>query len=346
MADRVLTKLELNRALLARQLLLERADLTIPRALERIGGLQDQYAPSGYIGLWTRLRAFDRGALTHALERSAVVQATMMRATIHLVSKHDFWPFWEAIEEPLLAWWFRSTGRAADRRRLRSVDRRSRALLAKGPLRRAEIMAGLGLAADDWAGVGLWTPLVRVPPSGTWDQRRADLFALAEDRIGPSHANVAEGRALLVRRYLAAFGPAGRTDISTFTGLPIPALDPVLERLSLRRFRDEAGGLLLDVRGGALPDETTPSPARFLPTWDASLLVHARRTGIVPEDVRPRIFNTRMPQSVGTVLVDGQVRATWRLVGARVRVEPLTPIPRRFAREVAQEASALGAFCA
>ena len=113
-SPRELTERELNRALLARQLLLERARVPIPRSLERMCGLQDQYAPGGYIGLWTRLDGFQRDDLTRALERRSVVQATLMRATIHLVSRRDFWPFAIAIDEPLREWWFRATKRRGD----------------------------------------------------------------------------------------------------------------------------------------------------------------------------------------------------------------------------------------
>jgi hypothetical protein len=342
----VLTQQALNRAVLARQSLLRRATLTVPRALERIAGIQDQYAPSGYIALWTRLEGFERRDLTRALERQTVVQATLLRATIHLVSRRDFWPFAMAIDEPLRAWWFRSTRRDVDRQRLRAIDRRARALLASGPMRRKEIVDALGLTPEDWAGVGLWTPMLRVPPSGTWEQRRADLFAVAEDRIGPPAIDPEAARKLLVRRYLAAFGPASRADIATFTGIPRALLEPVLASMTTRAFLDEHGAELLDIRGAPLPDPSTPAPVRFLPTFDATLFVHARRTGIVPEDIRPLIFNTKTPQSVGTVLVDGRVAATWRPDGDAIRVEPLVPIPRRWQRGVADEADALAAFCA
>jgi hypothetical protein len=343
---RVLTPEALRRAVLARQLLLGRERLTVPRALERMAGLQDQYAPSGYIGLWTRLAAFERDDLTRALERKTVVQATLLRATIHLVSRRDFWPFAVATEQPLLGWWFRTTGRRGDERRLRSIDRRARGLLAQRPMSRKELVEALRISAEDWVGVGLYTPLVRVPPSGTWERRRADLYATAEDWIGPPSMDVVDSRRYLVRRYLGAFGPAARADIGTYTGLPRQALDLVLEAMPLRRFRDADGAELLDVRGGALPEGDAPAPVRFLPTWDAALLVHTRRTGIVPGGIRPQIFNTKMPQSIGTVLVDGRVAATWSLDGGRVRVTPLVPIPRRWRRDVEAEADALAAFCA
>ena len=135
--------------------------------------------------------------------------------------------------------------------------------------------------------VGPWLELVRVPPSGTWAQRRAHLFQTAERWVGPEE-RVALDDALdqLVRSYLAAFGPAPRGDIALWAGVKARDLAPALERLTLRRFRDEQGKELLDVHRAPLPDPETPAPVRFLPTWDATLLVHARRTGILPEHFR------------------------------------------------------------
>jgi hypothetical protein len=309
-------------------------------------GLQNQYAPSGYIGLWTRLDALRRQDLTRALERRSVVQATLMRATIHLVSRRDFWPIATAIDEPLREWWFRSTKRRAEEKRLRAIDDRSRALLADSPKRKKEILQALGLTAGDFAGVGLWTPLVRVPPSGTWENRRADLFGLAEAWVGPSDSTPDDGQALLIRRYLGAFGPASRADIATFTGLPSKTVDAVTHRLPLREFRTEGGEPLLDLRGAPIPPTDVPAPVRFLPTWDATLLVHARRTQVLPDRYRPLIFSTKMPQSIGTFLVDGQVAGTWRSDAGRVTTSPFEPLPRTVKREVDQEAAALAAFIA
>ncbi|MEP6759520.1 MAG: winged helix DNA-binding domain-containing protein [Actinomycetota bacterium] len=341
MAERTLTERELNRALLARQMLLQRVSVPLPRALERMGFLQDQYAPSGYIGLWSRVAGFERADLNRALERRTVVQGTLLRATIHLVSRRDYWPVMTAIDEPLRDWWFRATKRGGERQRLQVIDRRARALLAHEPLRRAEIMTSLGLATPDWAGVGLWTPLLRVPPSGTWEQRRADRYGVAEDWIGPSSATPDAGRELLVRRYLAAFGPASRKDIASFTGLPMTLLASVIERLALRTFRDETGGELLDVRGAPLPAADTPAPVRFLPTWDAALLVHARRTQILPERFRPLIFHTKNPQSAPTFLVDGQVAGTWKHEGGKIALQPFEPLPKAVVRELEDEAVGL-----
>ena len=186
--------------------------------------------------------------------------------------------------------------------------------------------------------------MVRVPPSGTWEQRRADLYGLAEDWIGPSTATEADGREHLVNRYLAGFGPASLKDLGSWAGLPATTLRPVIDRLTLRRFRDEDGGELLDLPRAPLPDGETPAPVRFLPTWDATLLAHARRTQILPEKYRPRVFDTKTPHSVPTFLIDGQVAGTWRYDKGRLRVEPFRRLSKGSRSELDDEADRLAAF--
>jgi len=337
---RTLTQQELNRTLLARQLLLQRARLPIPRALERIGGLQAQYAPSMYIGLWSRLEGFHRAALTRALEHRTVVQATLMRATIHLVSKQDFWPFAVAIREPRRRWWERTH---PDRPRdMVAAAKRLRRFLADGPRRRAELEEFLG--RERALGVGAYVDLVRAPPSGTWEQRRADLYAAAEDWVGQEDVDVAAARELIVRRYLAAFGPATRGDLADWAGIPAGELTEPLDKLGLRRFQDEQGKELVDLPRAPLAAADGPAPPRFLPVWDATLLVHCRRTGILPEEYRQLVFNVKTPNSVNTFLIDGRVAGTWRYDGARVKVEPFDGVPRRARRELEDEAKRLAAF--
>jgi hypothetical protein len=314
---RVLSERELNRALLARQLLLEPSTMSLPRAIERVGGLQTQYSPSGYIGLRTRLDSFRRDDLTRALDRRIVVQAWMMRSTIHMASRRDFWLFSAAVREARRRVWargFRRSGREA----AAAADRVAR-ILADGPRRRAEIVRELGLDNAIWYGAMLWVDLVRVPPSGTWESPRADLFALASDWLGePPPATEEEGTQHLVRRYLGAFGPAARADIASFTGLPAAAVAPALERITVRRFVAVDGTELVDLPRAPLPDPDTPAPVRLLPVWDANLLTHARRTQILPERHRARVFNTKTPHSFNTFLVDGQVGGTWRSDAGRI----------------------------
>jgi len=335
----VLTQAELNRALLARQLLLERRRLALPRAVEQVGCLQNQYAPSGYVGLWTRIAGFERDALTRALERRALVQATLMRNTIHVVSRADYWPLVIAVRAERMAW-SRSVQRA-DEREVRRSAGRLRRFLAEGPRRQKEI-ADAGL----WVpGVGIWLDLVRVPPSGTWERRRADLFGLAEDWVGPEpELGEEEAREHLVRRYLGAFGPAPRRDIANWAGMSVGALAGALERLPLRKFSDEAGRELLDLPRAPLPPPATPAPVRFLPTWDATVLVHARRTGILAEEHRKRIFNVRNPQSERTFLVDGRVAGAWRYDAGRITLEPFGRVSRAARAELEDEAERLAAF--
>jgi winged helix DNA-binding protein len=335
----VLTQAELNRALLARQLLLERRRLSLPRAVEQIGCLQNQYAPSGYVGLWARIAGFERDALTRALERRALVQATLMRNTIHVVSRADYWPLVIAVRAERMAW-SRSVQRT-DARAVRRAAERLRRFLADGPRRQKEI-ADAGL----WVpGVGIWLDLVRVPPSGTWERRRADLFGLAEDWVGPEpELGEEEAREHLVRRYLGAFGPAPKRDIANWAGMSVRALAGALERVPLRRFRDEAGRELVDVPRAPLPPAAAPAPVRFLPTWDATVLVHARRTGILAEEHRKRIFNVRNPQSERTFLVDGRVAGAWRYDSGRITLEPFGRLPRGARAELEDEAERLAAF--
>jgi hypothetical protein len=339
---RTLTRRELNRALLARQLLLERGRLPLPEALERVGGIQAQYVPSMYVGVWSRLEGFERADLTGALERREVVQGTLMRSTIHLVSRADYWPLAIAVRAARREHWLRvypePTGRATA-----AAARRLRRELAGGSLRRAEVEALLG--KDRARGIHQWLDIVRVPPSGTWERRRADLYAAAADWIGEPQVSERDAMDILVRRYLAGFGPATRKDVASFTGLSLTTLGRVLGRLELRTFRsEETGEELLDVPDGALPEPDATAPPRFLPTWDATLLVHARRTGLLREEHRPRIFNTKSPHSFPTFLVDGMVAGTWRYEDGRIRLDPFAPLDAAAGQAVEEEAERLAAF--
>ena len=337
MAERVLTTRDLNRAVLARQSLLERRQAPLPRVVESMGGVQAQYAPSTYVGLWSRVEGLEREAVSRALERRSLVQATLMRSTIHVVSRPDFWPLTIAIRSERMAWSERAQG--TDSARMKRAAERLRRALVDGPRSAKELGELLQ------PGVGLWVELVRVPPSGTWERRRADLFGLAADWVGPEpELAEAEAREHLVRRYLGAFGPAPRQDIANWAGMRDGALREVTVRMKLRSFRDEHGAELLDLPRAPLPDPETPAPARFLPTFDAVLLVHARRTGILAEEHRKRIFHVRNPQSDRTFLVDGVVAGIWRYERGRIRLEPFGRLSRPARLELREEAERLAAF--
>jgi hypothetical protein len=344
-AERKLTRRDLNRALLARQLLLERSTAPIPTVLERMGGLQAQYAPSMYIGLWTRMEGFEREQLTRALERRSVVQGTLMRVTIHLVSKRDYWPLAVAIRRGRRQLWLRARQRQGiNERAIAAAAKRLRRELRKGQMSRKEIDALHGQGSVWTNGLNMWLDLVRIPPSGTWERRRADCYAAAEDWIGPGRVTREQATERLIRRYLGGFGPSTPAEIADWAGIPAKELSSALKRLKLRRLRADDGVELLDVPRAPLPDPETPAPPRFLPTWDATLLVHARRTGILPEEHRPKVFNARTPQSISTFLVDGAVAGAWRIEKGRVRLEPFRRLGRSTRRALEREAEGLAAL--
>lgn len=341
MADVILTQQALNRALLARQLLLERSTLSIQEAVEQVGGLQTQYAPSGYVGLWTRLRDFTRDALTSALEDRSLIQATLMRTTIHVVSRREFWSYASGVRQARRQWALRAPTAAGGESTMVEAATRLREALREGP-RTVKELGELG--AGFVGNLGLWVDLVRVPPSGTWERRRADRLALAEDWIGPCDATETTGREHLIRAYLRAFGPAAWSDIASWAGLSVGEARQGGEGLSLVRYRDADGRELIDLPGAPLPDPETPAPVRFLPHWDANLLVHARRSGILPEPYRPRIFSTRNPFSVGTYLVDGSVAGAWSVKDGRVVLDPFRELTTADRRAVEREREPLEAF--
>ena len=326
-----LSQRRLNRALLARQLLLERSRMPIGLALQRVGGLQAQYAPSPYIRLWSMLDRFELGDLTRALEKRRAVQGTLMRSTIHIVSPRDYWRFSAGIGPARQEWWLRTWGLEHRGLDLDAVGRSLRGELEGRTWQRKELDALLREKGSTiWSGA--WVELVRVPPSGTWERRRADLFQLAGEWLPPERVTEVEGLEHLLRRYLGAFGPARLIDAADWMGVPRAKLLPIVDRVELRTFETVDGKQLLDLPRAPLPPEDAPAPPRFLGTWDAALLVHARQTQILPERFRPLVFHTKNPQSAATFLVDGAVAGTWRVerTGAKamLRLDPFEPLPR------------------
>jgi hypothetical protein len=336
---KVLTTRQLNRALLARQMLLARSTYPIPRVLERMGGLQAQYAPAIYVGLWSRMVGLTRDQVTSALEKRSVVQGTMMRSTIHVVSAGDYWPLMVATGPARRDWFARVYEGPYTEADFAAASEVVKDLLASGPKPRSVLVDAVG--KDLWAGIDL--DMVRVPPSGTWDRRRADLYGLAEQWIPPVAMTMESCTEWLIRRYLGAFGPALPTDIGKWAGMP-DRITQALERMDLRRFQTEDGKEMVDLKRMGLPDADVPAPVRFLHVWDAILLVHARRKAVIAEEYRSIIFNTKVPQSMPTFLVDGTVAGTWKYEGNKIQLSPFAPIPRKWKRQLEEEARALAAF--
>jgi hypothetical protein len=276
--------------------------------------------------------------VTRALERRSLVQATLMRITIHVCSRRDFWPIALATRDARRDRWLRTRKGAFTAATVRAR------LEGGATLRRDELAALVGRERIE--GVGQWLDLVRVPPAGTWHRRRADVFGLAEDWLGPPPAGLTAeaGAELLVRRYLGGFGPATRAAIADWAGLRVGDLGPVLERLDLRELRTDTGADLVDLPRAPRPPADAPAPVRLLPTWDATLLGHARRAQVLPEEHRSKVFSTTSPQSLPTVLVDGRVAGTWRLEDGHVVVTPFGRFDGATRRAVAAEAERVEAF--
>jgi hypothetical protein len=114
--------------------------------------------------------------------------------------------------------------------------------------------------------------------------------------------------------------------------------------LRLRSYRSEDGDELVDLSSAPLPPADTEAPVRLLPVYDAILLAHARRAGVLHEKYRKLVFNTRMPHSVNTFLVDGQVAGTWRFDKGRVNIEPFERIDASARRQLDEEADRMAAY--
>ena len=340
MAERVLTLRELNRAALARQLLLERKRLSPTAVIERLVGMQAQWPPAPYVGIWTRTTGFDRKTLERELVRGKVVKATAMRQTLHLVTKRDYALIRAAQSETNYPW--ESTV-------AKSLAPSVRALAADGPVTADEGIAHVerhdlaGVSARRaWQAARIRAHLVHHPDAALFQARPGGRFVALDE---PEPYDPTEARAEILRRYLLAFGPASRRDIVAWSMLHVPEIQRALDRLELRRYRDEQGRELLDVEGAPLPDEHTPAPVRFLPKWDNVLLAWSDRTRVLPEAYRKTVI--RMNGDVAqTLLVDGLVAGVWREEDGRVVAEPFAPLPRPMRREVEEEAARLEAFLA
>lgn len=332
MPERVLTQRELNRATLARQLLLERKRLSPTAVIERLVGLQAQWPPAPYLGIWTRTASFDRAALERELATANVVKATVMRQTLHLVTRADYALIRAAMSETNFPW---------ESAAAKKVAARVRAFAAAGPVTTAEALVALRLDARLWRAARPAAHLVHHHETALWRARPEGRFVAIDEP--DAHVPV-EARAEMLRRYLAAFGPATRQDIVAWSMMHMPEIKASLELLDLRRFRDENGRELLDVRRGPLPDPDTPAPVRFLPKWDNLLLAFKDRTRVMPEPYRKRIILGN-GDVAPTFLVDGHVAGVWRVVdGGVVATEPFAPLSRAQQREVRDEAERLEAF--
>jgi DNA glycosylase AlkZ-like len=351
--ERLLTRRELNRALLARQLLLERQPMTVVKAVERLGGLQAQSTPSPYLSLWTRLEGFQRDELTQALTGRRLVKALLQRGTLHIATPRDFWAIAKARRELGGILWPPAYEALVPKSTLAKLAALVVAELGTGQRTFKEIRALLepyakGIATPTflWRRVQGHAYIVHVPPSGIWGYGGQGVYAAAERRLRGGPPPALKAFDFLVRSYLAAYGPATKQDIGQWAG--VPRLTPIaesLERQSLRTFRDERGRVLYDLPRAPLPDPETPAPPRLVPRFDNLVLSHADRSRILG-DVPPSRIVTKNGIVHATILVDGFVVGTWQLEGGRVVLEPFGKLAAGVRRELQQEAARLEAFVA
>lgn len=341
----VLDVRSLNRALLARQQLLARQPLAPSEAIERLVGLQAQAPAAPYVGLWTRLRDFRPETLSELLVQRRAVRIALMRGTVHLVTARDALTL-RPLVQPIFDRDLRVNSTYASGLAgldLAALARTARALVDARPRTMTELRASLherwpdrDAASLAYGARGL-LPLVQVPPRGLWGLGGLPTLTTAEAWLGrPLAPRPSIGG--MVRRYLAAFGPASVMDVQAWSGLT--RLGPAVERLrpSLRSFYDERGVELFDLPDAPRPDYDTPAPPRFLPEYDNLFVSHADRSRVVAEPDRGRLILDGR-QIVGTVLVDGFARGTWKIrrTGGRAVLE-VAP----FRRMTAGEAAAVG----
>ncbi|KIF74478.1 hypothetical protein QR77_11820 [Streptomyces sp. 150FB] len=350
----ILDSRALNRATLARQLLLDRADVPVLDAVAHLGGLQAQEPQEPFVGLWSRLRAFDPAALSDLLSGRDVVRTHLMRRTVHLVTAADALA-WRARHDAMLRQRVLGTyRRELDGTDLDQLASAGRALMADGEPRSMAELAGA--LAGRWPAPGpralgemliaALIPMAQLPPRGLWRTkagvRNVMLSSWLGREIDPPSPDASDpvGQ-VLVRRYLAAYGPAASADLRAWCGLAgLPAAVAAMrEREELVTFRDERGRVLLDLPDAPRPASDTPAPVRFLPAFDNAILGYDDRGRIIDDAHRGL--------SVGgerVVLVDGRTAATWNVDAGTVAVTPLHSLSRADRTAVAEEGRELALF--
>ena len=356
----VLTLRELNRAMLARQLLLERAHIGVVPAIERLAALQAQWSPSPYIALWSRLKDFRREKLWSAIERHEVIRARLMRGTLHLVSARDFYAYAVATQDLQRGAWNRlQVGRGVDPKKVAELA----IAFARRPRPKEEVLEhveeriggklGGPFSWLVWRFVSAHADLVTAPPGGHWEYGGTDAPYVAarpwiHDGERPSEDDALE---TLVRRCLAAFGPATLADVAKFAGQVPARVRPTLERIvpRLRTFSDEKGRLLYDLPRAPRPEGDRAAPVRFLPRYDELLISYQHRDRVIAPAHRRAVYSKNAIVEA-VVMVDGFAAGTWGLVRAKneavLRIAPFARIAPRDRVAVEAEANALLRFLA
>lgn len=350
--SKILSNRELNRSLLARQMLLSRVKLPVLEAIEKLVGLQAQSQNAPYFGLWSRIDAFRHEELSGLLKNKQVVRMALMRSTLHLVSSRD------ALQlRPLLQPVMDRSLRGAFGKQLNGIDQEAlasagRELVEKKPMTFNEMGKRLcehspGLAPEAAAGVVRnKVPLVQIPPRGIWGESGQAVHTSAEAWLGQPLSSSPEPE-WLIRSYLFAFGPATVKDIQVWSGLT--RINEVIRSLRpyLITFRNERGEELFDLPDAPRPEADTPSEPRFLGEFDNMLLSYADRSRIMDEVYRKRVF-TSNGIIRATFLIDGFVAGTWKLTsgndGAELHVEPFRKLTQHELDALSKEGASMLQF--
>jgi hypothetical protein len=353
MPAEVLTRRALNRALLARQGLLAPAPRPALEVVEHLVGLQAQDIKAPYYGLYTRIPGFDPEELSALLRDRAVVRIALMRGTIHLVSARDALALRPVVQELIERATASSWGKGVDGVDLAALQDAGRALVEDEPHTFAALGERLG---PRWPGadpqalahfVRALVPLVQVTPRGLWGRSGAAAHTSVEAWVG--EALRPPSRAAVVRRYLAAFGPASALDVQKWSGLTRVGADLDALRPELVSFADEGGRELFDLPGAPRPDPDTPVPVRLVAPFDNLILSHADTTRVLPAEHRGRVM-TQNGLVAGTFLLDGFVAGGWKVAAARgaatLNVTPFRRITKKDQAGVRREGLRLLAFAA
>ncbi len=350
-SDRPLSLRALNRAALARQMLLQREKVSVIDGIERLVALQAQLPNPPYVGLWTRLVGFQRDDLTKLIEKRRVVRSTMLRATQHLVTARDYLRLRPVLQPMLDQRCRHNYGRGTAGIETAELVEAGRAMLEERPHTVTELKARL---AERWPrhdplalgySIQMLLPLVHIPPRGTWGMGGAVPAVLAEPYLGRRMSDDTSPARLMLR-YLAAFGPATVADVQEWSGLK--GLRTVVDTLrpKLRVLRDEQGRELLDLPDAPLPDPDTPVPVRFLPEYDNLILAYADRTRMLTREAQQAIWTKN--GLLATALVDGTVAAAWKIARERKRatleIDPVRRIAKSDRAALVEEGLRLLAF--
>lgn len=354
MPEQTLTLRAINRATLARQMLLARERVTPLDAIERLIGLQAQWPRPPFVGLWTRLEGFERAQLAALFTQRKVVRATFIRATIHVLSARDFIALRPAVQPILDGAYEAILKDRLDGVDLDTVSTKARGFFEETP-RPFEDLRDFFLAGDPKCderalaySVRMRLPLVQIPDASAWSFPAQACFTTADAWLRKKVPTKPGPPDALIRRYLAAYGPSSAADIAAWSALAKPAVRDAIERLrpELLVVRDEKKRELFDLPDAPRPPADTPAPVRFVPEYDNVINTRADER-FVAKAHRPRVFLSAL-RLAATLLVDGMVAGTWKIQAtkkkATLTIEPFASFTAKVRKTIEPEAEALVRF--